>query len=288
MIRTLIDVEAADSISPSSMDFSRGSSSRLNLRKRDCHSRLEKVNLSSYNSAFLCGLFADVAKVTQTVNVLDTPVENTLGGTHQVPKVDDDESEHDDPRLNVGNSVKRRRVSISKSSLNRRGSYTNLGDMLFTGCDAFDQGDTTVQNGSSQTKNILRRMDSLEFQLKCVSSKSDICSSSPKSAKSAPRIVFPNLPATVSESSCSQDLTRESGRHVSDPENNTKESYGWFVEMDGTECRNYNTYDVSSYSRTNSDLAFSAPTAPTGKNHDREVEWAKAADTVDDVLGDFF
>ncbi len=35
-------------------------------------------------------------------------------------------------------------------------------------------------------------------------------------------------------------------------------------------------------------FAFIAPTAPKGVNHDAEVEWAKAADTVDDVLGDFF
>ena len=35
-------------------------------------------------------------------------------------------------------------------------------------------------------------------------------------------------------------------------------------------------------------LAFQAHTAPKASNHDAEVEWAKAADTVDDVLGDFF
>ena len=38
------------------------------------------------------------------------------------------------------------------------------------------------------------------------------------------------------------------------------------------------------------DLAFSAPTAPRRRTTEEEaqVEWAKAADTVDDVLGDFF
>jgi hypothetical protein len=36
------------------------------------------------------------------------------------------------------------------------------------------------------------------------------------------------------------------------------------------------------------DLAFKAPTAPKATNYDAELEWAKAADTVDDVLGDFF
>ena len=39
---------------------------------------------------------------------------------------------------------------------------------------------------------------------------------------------------------------------------------------------------------SSNDLAFLAPTAPLACNHDEEVEWAKAADTVDDVLGDFF
>jgi len=64
-----------------------------------------------------------------------------------------------------------------------------------------------------------------------------------------------------------------------------KESYGWFVEMDDGENHQE---DVDPYSSTNANLAFSAPTAPKRSNLDEELEWAKAADTVDDVLGDFF
>jgi hypothetical protein len=41
-------------------------------------------------------------------------------------------------------------------------------------------------------------------------------------------------------------------------------------------------------SRSTTDLAFQAPTAPKAENYDAELEWATAADTVDDVLGEFF
>jgi hypothetical protein len=69
------------------------------------------------------------------------------------------------------------------------------------------------------------------------------------------------------------------------------ESYGWFVTMDDDD---YHTPSIAPAQKADSSsslnaLAFSAATAPKGSNqHDAEVEWAKAADTVDDVLGDFF
>ena len=42
------------------------------------------------------------------------------------------------------------------------------------------------------------------------------------------------------------------------------------------------------YAVSSENLAFQAPTAPKGPAQEAEVEWAQAADTVDDVLGDFF
>jgi hypothetical protein len=139
----------------------------------------------------------------------------------------------------------------------------------------------------------MERINSLHFQLNCVAP-------SPKSVKSVLDIIdmaFPHLPATISDSSCKQqDLTQTSDQQVSDSyETSTpsKESYGWFVELDdGDDDEHITEVGVfDPYTKTNSsvDLAFTAPTAPKRvSNLDAEVEWAQAADTIDDVLGDFF
>ena len=132
--------------------------------------------------------------------------------------------------------------------------------------------------------------DSLAFQLNCVSGSCDsgVMSMSPTSdVGDVTKLAFPNLPATVSDSSCDKGLTRANlVRHVSSRENDTKESFGWFVDLDDHQSPEAQTGLPYVVSRT--DLAFQAPTAPKRVNDDAEVEWAKAADTVDDVLGDFF
>jgi hypothetical protein len=88
------------------------------------------------------------------------------------------------------------------------------------------------------------------------------------------------LPSTVSSAS-NPKITRK-GQQSPDSEKNP---YGWFVEIDD-DC---SEHAVDAYiSSANKSLAFVAPTAPKADNHDAEVEWAKAADTIDDVLGDFF
>ena len=69
---------------------------------------------------------------------------------------------------------------------------------------------------------------------------------------------------------------------------NHKDSYGWFVEMEDEPQEEPSIVDAYGHSSSATSLAFLAPTAPLADNHDAEVEWAKAADTVDDVLGDFF
>ena len=107
------------------------------------------------------------------------------------------------------------------------------------------------------------------------------------------KIAFPQLPATVSNSSCSQlaRLTRRnSGQLLPESETDSKESYGWFVNVDDdAESRAPSPATDSSYASSSSlgDLAFfSAP--KRANRHEAKVEWAKAAGTVDDVLGDFF
>jgi hypothetical protein len=128
------------------------------------------------------------------------------------------------------------------------------------------------------------REDSLSFQLDCVAGPE--CSK--LSTETVAVVAFPNLPATVSDSSCSAGLTRDSLiKQGSSPEKQPhKESFGWFVDLD--DHQNNEGQAVSSYSVSCTDLAFQAPTAPHATQNDAAVQWAKAADTVDDVLGDFF
>jgi hypothetical protein len=125
--------------------------------------------------------------------------------------------------------------------------------------------------------------DSLAFQLDCVAG----TDSDATSTDSAPVIAFPNLPATVSDSSCTAGLTRSNLiRQASSPEKQTKESFGWFVDLDDHETVETRLELLGSVSCE--DLGFQASTAPKRDSNEAEVQWAKAADTVDDVLGDFF
>ena len=104
---------------------------------------------------------------------------------------------------------------------------------------------------------------------------------------------FPSLPAAVSNTSCStQSLTSvPMDQQSSIADNSGKESYGWFVETDHN-IKYSSAHEDSAYGALSpspaQDLAFSAHAFPKTSKLDAEVEWAKAADTVDDVLGDFF
>jgi len=67
------------------------------------------------------------------------------------------------------------------------------------------------------------------------------------------------------------------------------DSFGWFLDLDtptdASEEHITDAYSAEGNSNSStSSLAFQAPVSVA--NHDAEVEWAKAADTVDDVLGD--
>jgi hypothetical protein len=117
---------------------------------------------------------------------------------------------------------------------------------------------------------------------------------------------FPCLPPTVSETSCtSNNLTQttvqaaqvletpSSPSFIEGGKHDQKDSYGWFVDMDIEE--NHNRADDVTAARKSlaygcdEDLSFKAATAPKKTIElDEEVQFALAADTVDDVLGDFF
>jgi hypothetical protein len=216
---------------------------RFTLRKRSIRKNPDDVNISSYNSDFLSGLFNDVAKISEQS---DSECSTKRGAEH----VSSDAI--DEPSLIVSESPNKKRcTSLSRCMSRSRISAMNLG--------------------------------SLAFQLDCVGGDD---TNSP-SSDTAATIAFPNLPATVSDSSCSAGLTRVNLiRQASSPEKQPKESFGWFVDLD--DHQTVETRACLPYSVSNDDLAFQAPTAPHGSSNDAEVQWAKAADAVDDVLGDFF
>lgn len=238
---------------------------RINLRKRPCAPMQdsEKTNLVSVNSAFLSGLFSDISKVSED----NKPAE-----------ISPSEPEEFQP-------VKKTRISKTKS-LSRCGrSYKIIGEAAHESCDSPIATSTSFFNKASE--EAIDRNDSLHFQLHHVSSSTDA-----SSANAVASLAFPQLPATVSNSSCATTLTRVlSDLQSSATENSAEEKYGWFVEMEDETKNNSNIPLAASdpyASSSNKDLAFSALLAPKADNHDAEIEWAKAADTVDDVLGDFF
>lgn len=104
--------------------------------------------------------------------------------------------------------------------------------------------------------------------------------------------LFPSLPPTVSDPSCSStNLSFHTDQQPSVAEtcpsdDDEKDTYGWFVVVD-----NDDEEDIVQHTTPNGDaprdLAFCAPTAPKAPVED-DVKWAQAADTVDDVLADFF
>lgn len=73
----------------------------------------------------------------------------------------------------------------------------------------------------------------------------------------------------------------------------SSEGYGWFVridpDQDESNSEGYNKVDPYA-SMNKNDLAFTASVAPvrTRSAEEEELAWCTAADTVDDILSDFF
>ena len=234
---------------------------RINLRKRSSGSNFRRANLTTVNSAFMSGLFTDVAQAT-TVTCLEDP-----------------------------QPTKKSRISISKSLARCERSFKEFATIQ----DEPDEKTNLIASipdspVKANTSFFLDRQDSLIYQLDCVSS----CSAADiSSGNKRTKLAFPHLPPAVSNSCCNKNLTRVVSDLQSSVAENTQqsESYGWFVEMEDEQTLNSSERVVDPYAADTSgtsSLAFQAPTAPKAGNYDAEVEWAKAADTVDDVLGDFF
>lgn len=188
--------------------------------------------------------------------------------------------------MNQNLPAKKSRVSMTKAMSRCGKSMICLTDALISPPSSPDSVNRDVLSMD------LERTESLLFQLHCVSSTSSSESTLALTTKmilDAATLEFPHLPATISATSCNTLTRNQSDLQSSTAEKSQKESYGWFVEMDEEENVPASATIESHVSIIMGELAFKAPTAPKAPhNHDAEVEWAKAADTVDDVLGDFF
>lgn len=259
---------------------------RINLRKRSAvkgtknrdhgaNSNEFKI-LPTVNSAFLSGLFADVAVASSHDDDDNEP--------HAEPPHHVVESEPEEPR-----PLKKSRLSLARSISRCAKSFANLAEQE-TICQVSPTGVTEIFSEVSSDAPrlpLMKSSDSLHFQLNCVSPTETAATTTLTPGyviHKAGELVFPHLPATVSNSSCSTLTRNLSDLQSSLAENENKESYGWFVVTD--EVQSFRA-TVDPYANTTK-LAFEAPTAPHADNQEAEVEWAQAADTVDDVLGDFF
>jgi hypothetical protein len=236
---------------------------RFNLKKRTISGdECERMNLPTVNSAFLSGLFADVADIAKV-------------------QVDSASPQDSDPRLDVSKPCKKTRLTESKSMARCGKSFKTLSEAE---TDTLLKSPTAVSTDyffpSSAAPNSIEREDSLQYQLSCVteSSTTDVIGVS-----EAVNVEFPLLTtASTSDRAC---LPRKvSSLQMHEDQDAPKECYGWFVEMDNDVPSTTETYSSTS----SRGLTFYPSTAPEAANYDAEVEWARAADTVDDVLGDFF
>lgn len=206
--------------------------------------------LASYNSTFLAGKCEDIGRV-ERVDALDAGKTNGRK---------DDQGKDKDSVLQeietgeseqMNPSVKRRRVSTTKLENGYLASFLSFPLAV----------DTSKR----------RDQDSLYKDAHCK-----------------------DIPATVSDSFASQyDLERKASFSLLPSEDSGREAegdFGWYVEMDDDYDNKDSYQPVNPYIKsTTSRLAFSAaPASKRMRQYDAEVEYALAADTVDDVLADFF
>ena len=250
-------------------------SPRFTLQKRKVSSD-EPAPLTSVNSAFLCGLFEDVAEAQSA----DTVPRNGKDSLHECSR-----------------PIKRSRVSFSRSMV-RTPTTLNLCDQSSS---SSIPSEMSILDLIDQALSPTSTTEIINVQGGCVSLPQDFLKSShgtaapptlkvrdntsSQSREESVGPAFPHLPATISATSCNTLTRNLSDLQSSLAENTEKESYGWFVEMDDEFV--HEAAPAYEPAQT-SDLAFKAPTAPKGENYDAELQWATAADTVDDVLGDFF
>jgi len=305
-------------------------------KKRNFNDRNKKdgspVNLSSYNSDFLSGLFADVAKANVlkelSIELPSSSFESSSTETTYTSSMFEGSSpSHVVPdSMSSPRPLKKSRISFRSSSYRSRASCMNL-LAARSQSKISDSVEALSPKGVNEISSVVKnkttaKQDSLAYQLDCLEqNKQELVTSTEalpiqgtasipptnkvKKVTEVAALAFPNLPSTISDSSCESNnvtatgLTRErcliqhgSALEITAPGNSSrKESFGWFVDLDDNEEASvFSCSTNSDKSVSDKELAFQAPTAPKqATNHvQEEVEQAYAADTIDSVLGDFF
>jgi len=215
--------------------------------------------LSSYGSAFLSGIFADIAQASESTS-LSHPSSHSL-----LP-----DAAEDGPR------PKKARSSASTSL----GRHPKSSKALSRSADGTQGADTPSSAIVSPRPN----KSALKIQLfnDQVSRLQDLAFPT-----------LPNIPAAVSSGSWSAAASlsvvtpRDSQGEAKEQDDSP--SYGWFVSMDDDASGDNSKHQPPTSGflpDTEAHLAFKTVSAPSSQ--DIEVQQALAADTVDDVLGDFF
>ena len=208
--------------------------------------------LSSYGSAFLSGIFADIAEASSE------------GG-------DDVESNAQYPS-SIGRLAKKSRPSTAGFKAHRQS---------FVALDSLG-GETSV--GLSPPSVISPRSHKSTIKI-------ELFNDRVRELQNLAFPSLPGLPAAVSSSSCTT-ATSGSVVTPRDEADQDQESFGWFVATDDDGASNDDGADAPMFlPLAKPDLAFRVPLAapiPPKENVDVEVQQALAADTIDDVLGDLF
>jgi len=256
-----IECESGDPTNSYTNPLERHSSHRLQ-RKRiletssSSSSSPKNINqpfLSSYGSAFLSGIFADIAQAS----VDDDPQQSTV-------------SKSDEPHPKKARSQ-------ASTSLGRQPKSCKALANQFDGTSGEEE--KAALSPASAVVSPRPKNSALKIQLfnDQVRELQDMAFPS-----------LPNIPAAISSGSCTTLSSAVASRNVDEGEQGDSPSYGWFVSIDGDAYSGDNSL-VSSpgfLPNTRPDLAFKAVANPS--TQDMEVQQALAADTVDDVLGDFF
>lgn len=219
--------------------------------------------LSSYGSAFLSGIFADMAQATDDD---DTDI------FHQ-----DDEFS----RTSMGSesSYKKARITATPTSFHGRHQVEGTSSGISTAAEGAVSEGLTPPVVSPRIKP----KSALKIQIYN------------DSVRMLQDMAFPSLssqiPNTISSSSCVMQLMMDEVVNRQDEQEGP--SYGWFVWTDDDLAEDSSTESYPGYvpaTKSVADLAFKAisPTPVNGTNQDVEVQQALAADTIDDVLGDLF
>lgn len=220
--------------------------------------------LSSYGSAFLSGIFADIAQASESTS-------------HSHPSSQSNHSLLPDAAED-GPRPKKARSSASTSLGRHRKSFKALSRLAdgTQGADASSSAVVSPRPNKSALKIQLfngqvSRLQDLAFP------------------------TLPNIPAAVSSGSWSAAASlsivtpRDSQGEAEAKQQDDSPSYGWFVSMDDDASGDTSKHQPPTSGflpDTEAHLAFKTVSAPSSQ--DIEVQQALAADTVDDVLGDFF